>query len=76
MVAETADDDIRGALPRRVTNCPLLMSRIDPILAALEHRMAGDQPGFVQDADAVGKLVNLDKALGAIGNAGGIFTAR
>ncbi|WP_292491102.1 hypothetical protein [Mesorhizobium sp.] len=70
MVAEAADDDIRGALPRRVANCPLTMSRIDPILAApLEHRMAGDQPAFVQDADAVGKLVNLDKSPGAIGNA-------
>lgn len=70
MVAETADDDIRGALPRRMASRPLTMSRIDPILATpLEHRMAGNQPAFVQDADAVGKLVNLDKAPGAIGNA-------
>lgn len=56
MVAETADDDIRGALPRLVANCPLTMSKIDPILAApLEHRMAGNQPALVQHADAVGK---------------------
>lgn len=56
IVAETADDDIWDLLCR-VASCPLPMSRIDPILAApLEHRMAADQPAFVQNPDAVGKL--------------------
>jgi hypothetical protein len=45
------------------------MSRIDPILAAaFENGMAGDQPVFVENADLIGKPVNLDDAPGAVGN--------
>ncbi|UVK48117.1 hypothetical protein BPNPMPFG_007761 (plasmid) [Mesorhizobium sp. AR07] len=58
-----------GGLRRRLATQFLSMSRIDPVSpASFENGMAGDQWALIQDADPIGKLVNLNNQSGANGN--------
>lgn len=70
MVATASDDDVLCSLPCRMMHRPLSMSGINPILAtAIQDRVGGHEPTFVEDADAIGKLMDFDDAPGAVGNA-------
>ena len=65
MVTTTSEDDVLCSLPCRMMHRPLSMSGIDPILAStFQDRVGGHEPAFVEDADAIGELMDFDDTPG------------
>lgn len=64
MIAASAYEDVAGvAMPHRPCRRALAMSRIDPILPpSFDDRMRSDEAAAIEDADHVGKLMDLDDA--------------
>ena len=71
LIAQASDDDrFIGRAERRSDHGTLAMGRINPVLPApLQDGMDGDQPALVEDADLIGKLMDLDDPPGSVGDA-------
>ena len=71
LIAETSDDDrFIGPAAWRPGQGTLAMGRVDPVLPApFQDGMDGDQPALIEDADLVGKLMDLDDPAGSVWDA-------